>query len=132
MQGAPGIKRYLLRIMRGETLKGVGVSIGSLDSVDWGPVNHVKDAYTYRKWLVKLTFAQKSFVVSIKGTEAASAEEAVHAAAQRATLSYLEAATPLGNLMGFEVTDDTPENRKRLGVDGGEVRIEYQQHKAAA
>lgn len=115
------------KIRRGESIKGVAVRNNPHDTRanSWGPTNHIKDAFTFRKWLVRVTFAQKSFVVSIKNTEASTLEEAVEMAAQRATLSHLMEGCPLGNLMSFDVTEDTPENRKSLGVAGDEENIEY-------
>jgi hypothetical protein len=131
MRRAPSIKRYLQRVERGQTIKGVRIAFSSETAVDlradcWGPVNHVKDAFTFRQYLVKVVYAQKAFVVSIKNTEASNAEEAVDMAAQRANLSYLEVGASLGNLMAFDVSEDTPENREKLGVGGVEDRIEYE------
>lgn len=130
MRGAPTVGRYLQRIMRGETLKGTFVTY-TPDRIEelagkWGPVSHVKDAFTFRKYLVRVKFAQHQFVFSIKNTEAETPEEAFDTAAQRATLAMLEDAKPVGNLMGGEVVDDTPENRKKLGVHGEESRIQYE------
>lgn len=89
------------------------VEPGDLNSV-------VSDAFTYRKRLVVLKFAQQTFYISIKNMEASSDEEAMNKALARATQAYRKTDKPLGNLMGYEVHEDTDAVRAKFKLDGSQ------------
>lgn len=127
------VGRYIKQIKLGRSITGVSLTYqkSELSEHEKLTVNHVRDAFTFRQYLVKVFFAQCSFVVSIKNTEAANAEEAVKTATQRAALAHLEAGVSLGNLMDSAVCEDTPENRKILGVEGSGI-VEPWRGRAAA
>lgn len=109
-------KSALKKVCEGRSVIGVSVS-----SINWhgASSNHVVDAFTRLRYLVVLKFAQRTFVVSIKNVEASCEDEAVVVATKRAAIAYGKSQTPIGNLMEYEVHEDTPEQRAklRLGVD---------------
>ncbi len=79
----------------------------------------VVDAFTQRRWLVELQYAQQRFVVSIETSEANTDKEAITIAHKRAKKAY----PALGNLMQANCTADSDQERERLGVGFKEPRV---------